>query len=52
MKYSIVNYNQVAENFDFRVDAEYFKPEYALRPISTTFTATITNGSEWQNPGY
>lgn len=28
MKYSIVNYNQVAENFDFRVDAEYFKPEY------------------------
>lgn len=32
--------------------AQYFKPEYALRPISTTFTATITNGSEWQNPGY
>ena len=25
---------------------------YALRPISTTFTATIINGSEYQNPGY
>ena len=32
--------------------AQYFKPEYALRPISTTFTATITNGAEYQNPGY
>lgn len=32
--------------------AQYFKPEYALRPISTTYTATITNGSEYQNPGY
>ncbi len=31
---------------------QYFIPEYALRPISTTFTATITNGSEFQNPGY
>lgn len=32
--------------------AVYFKPEYALRPISTTFTAGITNGAEYQNPGY
>ena len=32
--------------------AKFFKPEYALRPISTTFTATITNGNEYQNPGY
>lgn len=31
---------------------QYFRPEYALRPISTTFTATITNGAEFQNPGY
>lgn len=32
--------------------AQYFKPEYALRPISTTFTNGITNGAEYQNPGY
>lgn len=32
--------------------AKYFKPEYALRPISTTFTQGITNGAEYQNPGY
>ena len=32
--------------------ARFFHPNYALRPISTTFTATITNGSEYQNPGY
>lgn len=34
--------------------AGYFDPNYALRPISTTFLGTITNGSssEWQNPGY
>lgn len=32
--------------------AKYFKPEYALRPISTSFTAGLTNGSEYQNPGY
>ena len=32
--------------------AQFFHPNYALRPISTTFTATITNGSEYQNPGY
>lgn len=32
--------------------ARYFKPEYALRPISTTFTNGIINGAEYQNPGY
>lgn len=32
--------------------AKYFEPNFALRPISTTFTATITNGAEYQNPGY
>lgn len=32
--------------------AKYFNPNFALRPISTTFTATITNGAEYQNPGY
>ena len=32
--------------------AVYFKPEYALRPISTTFTAGITNGADYQNSGY
>lgn len=32
--------------------AQYFKPEYALRPISTTYTATLQNGSSYQNPGY
>ena len=32
--------------------AEYFDPNWALRPISTTFTATLSNPDEWQNPGY
>lgn len=32
--------------------AKFFTPEYALRPISTTYLATITNGAGWQNPGY
>jgi hypothetical protein len=32
--------------------AQFFKKEYALRPISTTFTSTIANGSEYQNSGY
>lgn len=33
--------------------AAYFKPEYALRPISTTFTATLQDGGAYyQNPGY
>ena len=31
--------------------AQFFNPNYALRPISTTFTATISNGAEYQNPG-
>ncbi|GHT60939.1 starch-binding protein [Bacteroidia bacterium] len=33
--------------------AIFFKPEYALRPISTTFTATLEDGGAYyQNPGY
>lgn len=32
--------------------AKYFNPNYALRPISTTFTDGLTNGAEYQNPGY
>ena len=32
--------------------AQYFKADYALRPISTTYNATITNGASYQNPGY
>lgn len=33
--------------------AQYFTPEYALRPISTTYTATLEGGgSYYQNPGY
>jgi len=32
--------------------AQFFNPNYALRPISETFTATIINGDEYQNPGY
>ena len=34
--------------------AKYFKPEYALRPISTTYLNTLSNGTapEMQNPGY
>lgn len=32
--------------------AKYFRPEYALRPISSSFTDLLTNGSEYQNPGY
>ena len=32
--------------------AQFFNPNYALRHISTTFTATISNGAEYQNPGY
>lgn len=31
---------------------QYFKPEYALRPISTTYTDNISNGASYQNPGY
>lgn len=33
--------------------AKFFKPEYALRPISTTFTAVLQDGGAYyQNPGY
>lgn len=34
--------------------AQYFDPNYALRPISTTYTDGLSNGSDpsWQNPGY
>lgn len=33
--------------------AVFFKPEYALRPISTTFTETLEEGGTYfQNPGY
>ena len=34
--------------------AQFFKPEYALRPISTTYLNTLSNGTdpEMQNPGY
>jgi hypothetical protein len=33
--------------------AVFFKPEYVLRPISTTFTATLEGGGKYyQNPGY
>ncbi|MDR3217482.1 MAG: RagB/SusD family nutrient uptake outer membrane protein [Dysgonamonadaceae bacterium] len=33
--------------------AIFFKPEYALRPISTTYTATLAEGGVYyQNPGY
>jgi len=28
MQYSVVNYRTVKENFDFRIDAEYFDPKY------------------------
>lgn len=33
--------------------AQFFKPEYALRPIPTTYSATLEDGgSYYQNPGY
>lgn len=33
--------------------AKHFKKEFALRPISTTFTATLEGGGDYyQNPGY
>jgi hypothetical protein len=31
---------------------QYYKPEYALRPIPQQFIEAISNGSEYQNPGY
>ncbi|HLW08361.1 MAG TPA: RagB/SusD family nutrient uptake outer membrane protein, partial [Marinilabiliaceae bacterium] len=30
----------------------YFNPDYALRPISSTYLATLEEGVEYQNPGY
>ena len=32
--------------------AKYFDANYALRPISSSFTDLLTNGAEYQNPGY
>ena len=29
--------------------AEYFKPEYALRPVPSTYTDVITTGSLFKN---
>ena len=31
---------------------QYFKPEYALRPIPMPFLQGLNNGDEYQNPGY
>ena len=31
---------------------QYFKEDYALRPIPTDFTDLLINGSYYQNPGY
>ena len=31
---------------------QYFKPEYAVRPIPQTYLQSIANGAEYQNPGY
>lgn len=31
---------------------QFFKPEYALRPISTTFIQKMEEGLDYQNPGY
>jgi hypothetical protein len=31
---------------------QYFKPEYAVRPIPQQFIQAINNGAEYQNPGY
>jgi hypothetical protein len=31
---------------------QYFKPEYALRPIPQAFVQAIENGATYQNPGY
>ncbi|MDE6692486.1 MAG: RagB/SusD family nutrient uptake outer membrane protein [Muribaculaceae bacterium] len=32
--------------------AEYFKPEYALRPIPKDYTDVIQSGADFVNPGY
>ena len=31
---------------------QFFKSEYALRPIPQAFTQAISNGADYQNPGY
>lgn len=31
---------------------QYFKAEYAVRPIPQTYLQSISNGAEYQNPGY
>lgn len=31
---------------------QYFNPDFALRPIPSNFTDVISNGAEYQNPGY
>ncbi len=31
---------------------QYFKPEYALRPIPQAYIQAISNGDSYQNPGY
>ena len=31
---------------------QYFKPEYAVRPIPQAFIQAIENGATYQNPGY
>ncbi|MDE6556325.1 MAG: RagB/SusD family nutrient uptake outer membrane protein [Duncaniella sp.] len=32
--------------------AQYFKPEYALHPIPQAYTDVISNGANFQNPGF
>lgn len=32
--------------------AQYFEPKFALRPIPQAYTDVITNGVNFQNPGY
>ena len=32
--------------------AQYFRQEYILKPIPSTYTALLENGSEFVNPGY
>lgn len=46
--YSTTNYLQATHPYL----AQYFKPEYALRPIPTNYTDLIANGAVFINPGY
>ena len=32
--------------------AQYFKAEYVVKPFPETFIQSISNGAEYQNPGY